>query len=101
MSLYTGPAKYGGNWAGKITRHNTLWITGHVGATHTIHHSSTNPSITRVTFADATEDETVHIKLYYGVPNRVDIYVDGRYVPPLANITWDQPDVPDISSLQF
>jgi len=98
MSLYTGPAKYGGNWAGKITRHNTLWITGHVGATHTIHHSSTNPSISRVTFADATEDEAVHVKLYYGVPNRVDVYVDGRYVPPLANITWDQPDVPDISS---
>ena len=98
MSLYTGPAKYGGDWAGKITRHNTLWITGHVGATHTIHHSSTNPSISRVTFADATEDEAVHVKLYYGVPNRVDVYVDGRYVPPLANITWDQPDVPDISS---
>ena len=38
--------------------------------THTIHHSSTNPSISRVTFADATEDEAVHVKLYYGVPNR-------------------------------
>ena len=65
MSLYTGPPLYGINWNGKVARVNTLWVTGHLDATHTVHHSSTTPQLTRVSLVDSTPEEAVHIKLYY------------------------------------
>ena len=99
MSLYTGPALYEAGWAGKISRYSTIWATGHVGATHTIHFSSTNPKQTRLSMYGATNSERAHIKLYYGTSNRVDVFVDGNLVPPLANITFENTDdKPDISS---
>merc|ERR1712164_8436 len=98
MSLYTGPPLYKVGWNEKIRRSNTLWVTGHLDATHTVHHSSTTPQLTRVSLVDSTPEEAVHIKLYYGIPNRVDVYVDGKLKTPLANVTWDNPAVPDFSS---
>merc|ERR1712164_90252 len=98
MSLYTGPPLYKVGWNEKIRRSNTLWVTGHLDATHTVHHSSTTPQLTRVSLVDSTPEEAVHIKLYYGIPNRVDVYVDGKLKTPLKDITWDNPAVPDFSS---
>ncbi len=63
-----------------------------------MHHSSTTPQLTRVSLVDSTPEEAVHIKLFYGIPNRVDVYVDGQLKTPLANVTWDNPAVPDFSS---
>ena len=99
MSLYTGPALYSAGWSGKVSRYSTIWATGHVGATHTIHFSSTNPKQTRLSMYGATNSERAHIKLYYGTSNRVDVFVDGNLVPPLANLTFENiDDKPDISS---
>jgi hypothetical protein len=50
-------------------------MTGHIGATHEVHHSSTNPGVTRVQMRDAGPLEAVHVKYYYGTANRVDLYV--------------------------
>ena len=99
MSLYTGPALYSAGWSSKSSRYSTIWATGHVGATHTIHFSSTNPKQTRLSMYGATNSERAHIKLYYGTSNRVDVFVDGNLVPPLANLTFENiDDKPDISS---
>ena len=98
MSLYTGPPLYKVGWNEKIRRSNTLWVTGHLDATHTVHHSSTTPQLTRVSLVDSTPEEAVHVKLYYGIVNRVDVYVDGKLKTPLKDITWDNPAVPDFSS---
>eukprot|EP00941_MAST-03F_sp_MAST-3F-sp1_P003352 g3352.t1 len=99
MSLYTGPAAYQISWSGKVSRAVTVWATGHLGATHTVHHSSTNPTVTRVTMVDATpEDGAVHVKMFFGTANRVDLYVDGKLVPPLTLVAFDNPDTPDLSS---
>ena len=42
-------------------------------------------------------DDVVHVKLYYGVANRVDLYVKNQIVPPLAKISFENPDGPDLS----
>ena len=97
MALYTGPGRYKIDWSGKIKRIVTLWVTGHKGATHTVHHTSTNPQVQRVGMYGATMDDVVHVKLYYGVANRVDLYVKNEIVPPLAKISFENPDGPDLS----
>ena len=75
--LYTGPPLYKVGWNEKIRRSNTLWVTGHLDATHTVHHSR-QLQLTRVSLVDSTPEEAVHVKLYYGIVNRVDVYVDGK-----------------------
>jgi hypothetical protein len=98
MALYTGPGRYKIDWSGAIKRSVTLWVTGHKGATHEVHHTSTNPGIQRVGMSGATMDDAVHIKLYYGVANNVDLYVGEELVPPLAKVTFENPDGPDLSN---
>jgi hypothetical protein len=99
MSLYTGPPVYKTAWSGKIARWNTLWMTGHIGATHTVHHTSTNPQVSRIQMRDAGPGDAVHMKYYFGTANRVDCYVNGKVVLPMAKITFNNPKGPDLSAL--
>ena len=98
MSLYTGQPLYTTGWSRKVTRWNTLWLTGHLGATHEVHHSSSNPKVTRIQMLDVYNTDAVHVKYYYGTSNRVDVYVKGRRIPPIAVPAFDNPDAPDLSN---
>jgi hypothetical protein len=89
MSLYTGPSMYGLPWSKKASRWTSGHLTGQVGSTHDIYLSSTNPKHTRMYLRDASPDEAVHVRIYYGLANRVDVFVAGKKVEPLASITWD------------
>jgi len=90
MSLYTGASMYGLGWNTKISRSSTMTITGSLYRTHDIYLSGTNPQKQRLSLKDATPDEALHVRIYYGLPNRVDAYVEGEKVEPLATPTWDR-----------
>ena len=62
---------------------------GNVGSSHDLYLSGTNPKKIRLRLRHSRPDEAVHIRVYYGISNRVDAYVDGKLVEPLASVTFE------------
>merc|ERR1719454_2673109 len=76
----------------------TFWTIGHIGMRHNIYFASTNPLRTRVHLRDATPDQGVLLCVYYGLPNRVEVFVGKKKAHPLAEPTWDKPHLPVLDS---
>jgi hypothetical protein len=89
-ALYTGP----GTANTKMVQ--AFWTVVHLGMRHNVYFASTNPVRTRVHLRDSEPDEGVILCVYYGQPNRVVVYVDGKLYRPLAEPTWDQQTLPKL-----
>ena len=89
ISLYTGPSMYGLGWSKKVRRWTQGHLTGNVGSSHDLYLAGSNPKKIRLRLRDTGPDEAIHIRVHYGIPNRVDAYVRGKRVEPLASVTFD------------
>jgi len=98
MNVLTGPAMM---LPGK--RLQTFHALGHAGLRHNIYFSADPPKHLRLHMLNAGSDEGMVVCIYYGVPNSVVAYVDGKRRAPLAGATpaWDNlvlhkltPDMP-------
>eukprot|EP00746_Dinoflagellata_sp_MGD_P060367 gnl/MRDRNA2_/MRDRNA2_25620_c0_seq1.p1 gnl/MRDRNA2_/MRDRNA2_25620_c0~~gnl/MRDRNA2_/MRDRNA2_25620_c0_seq1.p1 ORF type:complete len:615 (+),score=98.93 gnl/MRDRNA2_/MRDRNA2_25620_c0_seq1:41-1846(+) len=89
-TLYTGPG------TGNTAMVQAFWTVAHLGMRHNVYFSSTNPAHTRVHLRDSGPDEGVILCVYYGQPNRVVVYVDGKLYRPLAEPTWDNRKLPKL-----
>lgn len=89
--MYTGP----GTLATGFPIHlQAFWTVAHIGYRHNIYFSSTNPLRTRLHLRDAGPEEGVVLCIYYGQPNRVEVFLKGRRVQPVAEPTWDNQALP-------
>lgn len=87
MSLYTGPAAYGGGWALRIERLSTAVVVVVVGGTHEFYTAGSHPKHLRLRLLDASADEAVVARVLFATPNIVNIYVNGELKPQLSNVT--------------
>lgn len=87
MSMYTGPAAYGVSWELKVKRLSTASVTTLVGSSHDLYTAGSLPTHLRLRLLDASEDDAVHLRIMYGIPNMVNIYVNGKLMPQLSNVT--------------
>ena len=83
-----GRNSHGGQCLGDL---RALWTVAHLGMRHNLYFSSTNPQTTRLHLRDAGPDDAVLVSMYYGQPNRVEVYVRGERIFPIAEPTWDDP----------
>lgn len=98
MNVLTGPAMM---WPG--TRVQAFHALGHLGHRHNIYFSANPPKHLRIHLQYAPPSTGVIVCVYYGVPNMVYAYVNGKRKMPLVNATpnWDNlvitrltPDMP-------
>merc|ERR1719487_636642 len=66
---------------------------GHVGLRHNIYFSSNPPNHLRI-YMDGQQDEGTIMCIYYGIPNLVVGYVNGKRVEPFDTPTWDSLKLP-------
>jgi hypothetical protein len=90
VALYTGP---GTENTGMV---QAFWTVAHVGMQHNVYFSSTNPGRTRLHLRDVTPSEGIILSVYYGQPNRVEVYKGGKRVQMLAEPTWDDRSFPKL-----
>ena len=83
VALYTGP---GTPNTGMV---QAFWTVASVGERHNVYFSSTNPGRTRLHLRDVGPNEGIVVSVYYGQPNRVEVYKKGKRVQMLAEPTWD------------
>mmetsp|Transcript_141760 Transcript_141760/g.246825 ORF Transcript_141760/g.246825 Transcript_141760/m.246825 type:complete len:935 (+) Transcript_141760:3-2807(+) len=92
IAMYTGPGT-GGDPTDMV---QAFWTIGHLGLQHNIYFSSTNPKHTRVHLRDATPDQAVILNVYYGLPNRVEVFIGRKRAHALSEPTWDKPYMPQL-----
>jgi len=78
LNVLTGPAMY---WGG--LRLQTFHALGHVGLRHNIFFSADPPQHLRIQLQNTPADQGVVICIYYGIPNTVVAYVNGKKKRPL------------------
>jgi hypothetical protein len=91
VALYSGPGTMN---TGLPLRIQTFWTIAHLGLRHNIYFASTNPLRTRVHLRDAEPGQGVYLNVFYGLPNRVEVYVGGKRAHGLAEPTWDNRKMP-------
>jgi hypothetical protein len=92
IAMYTGP---GTPNTGMV---QTFWTVAHLGARHNIYFASTNPLRTRIHLRDAAPDQGAVLCVYYGLPNRVEVFVGNKRAHALAEPTWDQQKLPELDA---
>eukprot|EP00746_Dinoflagellata_sp_MGD_P147791 gnl/MRDRNA2_/MRDRNA2_80101_c0_seq1.p1 gnl/MRDRNA2_/MRDRNA2_80101_c0~~gnl/MRDRNA2_/MRDRNA2_80101_c0_seq1.p1 ORF type:complete len:4787 (+),score=748.07 gnl/MRDRNA2_/MRDRNA2_80101_c0_seq1:123-14483(+) len=78
-------------------RRQVFHSLGVVGLRHNVYFASDPPKHIRMHF-DGFNDEGIVICMYYGVPNQVIGYVDGKRVEPWVTPTWDNIHLPELKS---
>merc|ERR1719454_2206428 len=89
MNIMSGPAHY--IIAKRPGRLQTFWALGHVGLRHNIYFTADPPSHLRLHLQYAERSEGVVACVYYGIPNSIIAYVDGKRKEASTEMTptWD------------
>jgi hypothetical protein len=91
-------AQYHGSGMGDQSgRAPHYWTVAHLNARHNIYFTSTTPATVTFRLRDAAPHEGVMISLYYGTPNRVEVYVEGNRIFPMHEPTWDDPNITNLT----
>merc|ERR1719421_1979752 len=94
-ALYSGPGY------GDETRRGPsekFWTVAHLGARHNIYFSSSTPENFKLSLRDAAPDEGIVVSVYYGIANRVEVYLEGKRVFPYFEPTWDNPNMTNLTT---
>jgi hypothetical protein len=75
----------------------TFWALGHTNLRHNIYFTSDPPKHVRFSW-DGPEDEGIVFMMYYGVPNNIVGYVEGKRVEPITTVLWDNPIAPKLNA---
>jgi len=89
LNMLTEPANTG------LGLLQTFWALGHTNMRHNIYFTSDPPRHVRLHY-DGPEYEAIVFMMYYGVPNNIVGYVDGKRVEPIAVVLWDNPVAPEL-----
>jgi len=86
LNVLTGPAMM---WPGK--RLQTFHALGHLGLRHNVYFSGDPPQHMRFHLQYSPPQSGIVVCMYYGIPNMIYAYVNGRRKAPMAGATpnWD------------
>ncbi|XP_066278772.1 fibrocystin-L-like [Branchiostoma lanceolatum] len=83
VDLVNGPQDHG--WCAGYTcqkRISTFWTAVGVGRHYEIYFTGTSPQKLRLHLLNAKPDQSMRLGIFYANPQRLDIYVGGRYIMP-------------------
>merc|ERR1719183_3067110 len=88
MNIMNGPAMH---WTQPNMRLQTWHALGHMGMRHNISFSGDPPQHLRLHNQYGDPSEGMVACVYYGIPNQMVAYVNGRRKEPIPNmtVTWD------------
>eukprot|EP00933_Yihiella_yeosuensis_P020559 TRINITY_DN1645_c6_g1_i1.p1 TRINITY_DN1645_c6_g1~~TRINITY_DN1645_c6_g1_i1.p1 ORF type:complete len:1406 (-),score=333.85 TRINITY_DN1645_c6_g1_i1:66-3776(-) len=79
-------------------RLSTVWGLGYAGMRHNIYLSGSAPDHLRLHWRAQNANEGIVACIYYGIPNTVNVYVNGNLIKPKAVTTWDNQVLPKLDS---